>query len=437
MTRERVKASGRKHPPGGGEFLLVFIMVLIVAAVGFTYWLEFAPEAPPEPAAAQTTVRTTQVSPEPKAVTTSGTVQTVPETTVSAAPVTARACEILETMELDEKICQLFIVTHDQLTGVSAVNKSGPTTKAAIEKYPVGGVIYFSPNLVSRDQCIRMIRDLQSYSRLGLFISVDEEGGTVTRLAQNSQMGTTKFSSMGVIGKDEDTDAAYNVGYTIGTEIAELGFNLDFAPVADVNSNPRNPVIGKRAFHTDPCIAADLVAACVEGFTDSGTLCTLKHFPGHGDTLADSHYGAVTIDKTLEELMACELVPFRAGIEAGAPVVMVGHITVPELSKEDVPATFSVEIVTELLRETLGFDGVIITDSMQMGAVTNRYASGEAAVKALQAGVDIILMPSRLSDAVSGIREAVESGELTEGRIDESVLRILELKLRSGIILMN
>lgn len=381
---------------------------------------------------------------------------TVPETTAATQPVTVpatvppatepveteppeqvRARQILEEMTPEEKICQLFIVTHDQLAGISGVTRSDPAVEAALAQYPVGGVIYFSPNLRSREQTVEMIAHIQSCSRLGLFISVDEEGGSVTRLGRNRAMGVTDFPSMGIIGRDGDTAAAYEVGHTLGTELAELGFNLDFAPVADVDSNPDNPVIGSRAFHSDPQTAADLVAACVEGFNDSGMLCVLKHFPGHGDTAGDSHYGAVSLDKTLQELEECELMPFRAGIGAGAPCVMVGHISLPGVTRQELPATLSYGVVTCMLRERLGFEGLIITDSMSMQAITDSYPSGEAAVMALRAGVDVILMPQNLSDAIGGIRKAVESGELSQTRIDESVLRILETKLRSGIIPME
>lgn len=362
------------------------------------------------------------------------TVPTTQEPTQPADPIGDRAREILADMTLEEKIYQMFIVTPEQLTGYGQVTQSGNASRAAIEAHPVGGVIYFAQNLISRDQCSDMIRDLQSYSRLELFITVDEEGGSVTRLGRNPDMGVTDYPAMGTIGASGDVQQAYEVGYTLGTEIGELGFNLDFAPVADVNSNPKNPVIGKRSFHSDPQIAADMVAACVEGFVDSGTLCTLKHFPGHGDTSTDSHYGAAEISKDLEGLMECELRPFIAGIEAGAGVVMVGHITVPNVTEEDVPATLSQELVTGLLREQLGFEGLIVTDSMLMQAITDHYSSAESAVKAVQAGIDIILMPQSLTKSVEGIAEAVQSGELTEERIDQSVLRILETKLRSGII---
>ena len=279
-----------------------------------------------------------------------------------------------------------------------------------------------------------MIENIQSYSKLGLFIAVDEEGGKVARLSKNPAMGTTVFPAMQEIGATGDTDRAYQVGHTIGTEIAEAGFNLDFAPVADVFSNPNNTVIGSRAFSSDPKTAADMVAACVKGFNDSGMLCTLKHFPGHGDTNADSHYGEAETGKTLEQLEACEFLPFEAGIKAGAPFVMIGHITAPNVISEAVPASLSHEMITGLLREQLGFDGIVITDSMSMKAITDQYSSGEAAVMALKAGADIILMPEDLRGAVDGVLDAIASGELSEERIDESVLRILGVKLSNGII---
>lgn len=419
MNRERLRI--------WGAVCLIGLVLLIAAGTAGCTRGEPATSAVPSTAVPETTAAT-----QPPA--------TVPPTTAPAEtepPERVRARQILEEMTLEEKICQLFLVTHDQLAGVSGVTQSGPATEAALGQYPVGGVIYFSSNLRSREQTAQMISGIQSYSKLGLFIAVDEEGGIVTRLGQNRAMGVTDFPNMGVIGEDGDPAAAYEVGYTLGTELAELGFNLDFAPVADVDSNPKNPVIGARAFHSDPQIAASLVAACVEGFGDSGTLCTLKHFPGHGDTASDSHYGAVSVDKTLQELEECELLPFRAGIEAGAPCVMVGHISLPGVTRQDLPATLSFGAVTCLLRQRLGFEGLIITDSMSMQAITDHYDSGEAAVMAIRAGVDVILMPQSLSGAIEGVREAVENGELPQWRIDESVLRILETKLRSGIIPME
>lgn len=352
-------------------------------------------------------------------------------------PIEQYAEQLLQEMTLTEKVYQMFMVTPEQLTKFNGtVIQAGETTKKAIEAKPVGGVIYFESNIQTPSQCTEMISDIQSYSKLGLFISVDEEGGRVARLGNNSSMGTTQFPSMAEIGS-QGTEAAYHVGYTIGTEIAQYGFNLDFAPVADINTNPDNTVIGERAFSSDAQTAASLVASAVNGFKDSNMLCTLKHFPGHGDTATDSHTGVAVTNKTLDELRAEEFLPFEAGIEAGADFVMVGHISVPNVTGDSVPATLSSTMVTDVLREELGFDGIVITDSMVMNAITDYYNADTAAVMAITAGVDIILMPADLEQAVNGILSAVDSGPITEERIDESVLRILRTKLESGIILMN
>ena len=344
-----------------------------------------------------------------------------------------KAQNMMEHMSLEEKIYQLFVVTPEQLTGVSTVTMAGDTTRAALEAQPVGGIVFFAPNLLNREQTITMIQNMQSYSKTGLFIAVDEEGGSVMRLGNNSEMGITAIPSMESVGDTEDISQAYRVGNTIGSEISQLGFNLDFAPVADVNSNPNNTVIGSRAFGTDPEKVAEMVAACVKGFRDSGMVCTLKHFPGHGDTEEDSHYGEAKSWKTLDELRTCELRPFQAGIEAGASMIMVGHITLPNVT-EEIPATLSHDIVTGILREEMKYNGIIITDSMAMNAIANWYSSDEAAVKAIQAGCDMILMPYQLESAVNGIETAVNSGDITEERIEESVLRILKVKLEAGII---
>ncbi|MCD8326261.1 MAG: glycoside hydrolase family 3 protein [Lachnospiraceae bacterium] len=351
----------------------------------------------------------------------------------SSDEVEEQAREILSTMTLKEQVYQLFIVKPEQLTGVSVATQAYEVTGQALAGYPVGGIVYFAANILTREQCSTMITNSQSYSEIGLFIAVDEEGGTVARVGNNSAMGTTSFPNMKTIGDTGDTDNAYNVGCTIGTELSELGFNLDFAPVADVDSNPDNPVIGDRAFSSDADAASAMVSAAVEGFHDGGILCTLKHFPGHGDTATDSHEGYTELDKSLDELRQVEFMPFEGGISAGADFVMVGHISVPQVTGDDLPATLSAVLIS-ILRNDLGFEGLIITDSMQMEAITDRYTSGEAAVMAIQAGVDMILMPENLQEAAQGVIDAVESGQISRERIEESVLRILETKIRAGII---
>ncbi len=346
----------------------------------------------------------------------------VPPEAVTPTP----AEKLLSEMSLEDKVAQLFIVDPELL------EENGKTTSYSGNplKYNVGGVILFAKNIETREQCSTLIKSLQNASKLPLFVSVDEEGGKVARLGNNPDMETTKFPNMADI---KTQDEAYNVGKVIGSEIKELGFNLDFAPVADVNSNPHNPIIGVRSFGSDPQHVATQVAAAVNGFHSSGMLCTLKHFPGHGDTKTDSHLGYTQEDKTLEQLYQTEFVPFKAGISAGADFVMVGHISVPEVTGNDLPATLSPKMIG-ILRNELNFDGLIITDALKMGAISDRFTSGEAAVMSLQAGTDVLLRPEDLDSAIRGVVDAVKNGTLTEERINQSVLRILEKKIASGII---
>ena len=350
-----------------------------------------------------------------------------PEPTPTPDPVLTRAEELLAGMSLREKLCQLMIVRSEVLTGESPVTAAGETTRLALEQYPVGGLIYSVDNLVTQEQTREMIENTQSYSKIPLIISADEEGGNVGRLMY--KLGTTFIHSM-YSYKDMGEDTAYQNALTIGTDMVSCLFNTDFAPVADVWTNPANTVIGDRAYSDEFGQASELVAAAVRGFTESGVICCVKHFPGHGDTSTDTHEGAAVVDKSLEELRAGEFLPFEAGIEAGVDMVMVGHITVTAV--DDEPATISHEVITGLLREELGWDGVVVTDSLDMGALAG-YEIGEVCVKYLKAGGDIMLGIPDLAAALTALETAVTEGRLTEQRIDESALRVLMLKLSHGI----
>lgn len=350
-----------------------------------------------------------------------------PEPTPTPDPVLTRAEELLAGMSLREKLCQLMIVRPEVLTGESPVTAAGETTRLALEQCPVGGLIYSVDNLVTQEQTREMIENTQSYSKIPLIISADEEGGNVGRLMY--KLGTTFIHSM-YSYKDMGEDTAYQNALTIGTDMVSCLFNTDFAPVADVWTNPANTVIGDRAYSDEFGQASELVAAAVRGFTESGVICCVKHFPGHGDTSTDTHEGAAVVDKSLEELRAGEFLPFEAGIEAGVDMVMVGHITVTAV--DDEPATISHEVITGLLREELGWDGVVVTDSLDMGALAG-YEIGEVCVKYLEAGGDIMLGIPDLAAALTALETAVTEGRLTEQRIDESALRVLMLKLSHGI----
>ena len=339
----------------------------------------------------------------------------------------------LEEMTLEEKVAQLFIIQPEAILDVGTAVAAGDATREAIDKYPVGGFIYFGENLQSKEQTQEMLRNVQAYSteRTGFpaFLSVDEEGGTVARVAGTGNFDVPDIGDMADIGAAGDVDAAKQVGEDIGSYLAELGFNLDFAPVADVLSNPENTVVRKRSFGSDPQLVSDMAIAVSDGLEEKGLLSAYKHFPGHGATSADTHKGYAYTDKTLEELEACELIPFQRCIAAGAKCIMAAHISAPKVTGDDTPTSLSKTMVTDILREKMGYTGLVVTDAMNMGAITEEYTSGEAAVKAVQAGVDIVLMPENFQEAYQGVLDAVADGTLTEERIDESVTRILTVKL--------
>ena len=337
--------------------------------------------------------------------------------------------ETLAGMTLHEKVCQMMFVTPEELTGEDGVTVAGDATRQALENYPVGGIVYFAKNLESQDQVKEMIDNSQKYSSIGLFVATDEEGGVVNRLMDT--VGTTYIGSM-YYYKDDGDETAYENAYTIANDMSALGFNLDFAPVADVWSNPDNTVIGERAYSDDYAQAAELVGNAVKGFNDGGVMCTLKHFPGHGDTAEDSHYSSDYVHRTKEEIMADEMQPFRSGIEAGAEFVMVGHLIVPDI--DEVPATLSYKIATGILRDELKFEGVAITDSFEMESIADNYSVDDAVVMSVKAGMDMILQPKDMASAVNSIEQAVADGELSEDRIDESVRRILTLKESRGLL---
>ncbi len=343
-----------------------------------------------------------------------------------------KAEKILQGMTLEEKLFQMLFVTPESITGVGQVIAAGAATEEALQKYPVGGIIYFSQNLQSRKQTAEMIENSQRFSKIPLFIGVDEEGGRVARLGKNPEMGVTKFPSMREIGDAGDGEKAFEVGQTLGKELKALGFTVDFAPVADVIIASSNTEIGDRSFGTDADLVSEMVAQLTKGLQTENVSATLKHFPGHGSTVTDSHTGYSESRRTLEELRNTEFKPFAKGIEAGADFVMVSHMT--PIHIDGVPASLSKTVITTLLREDLGFDGIVITDAFNMGAITERYSQKQAVTRAVQVGADMILMPPDVGYAHAALLEAVQNGEITEERIDESVLRILKAKEKRGLL---
>ena len=344
----------------------------------------------------------------------------------------------LQEMTLREKVGQLFCVRPeafdvalewDTYTKIAtyqlqAVNEQMVKVNA---EYPAGGIILFAHNIKDEPQLAAFMEDLRAFNGDPLFY-IDEEGGRVARIGNNENFQVEKFPAMGEIGRSGDTKNALRAGKVIGGYLRHYGFDVDLAPVADVNTNPKNPVIGSRAFSDDPKVAADMVTAFLKGLDEAGVAGCVKHFPGHGDTQTDSHYGYAQTGKTWEEMLSCEMVTFKAAIKAGVPMIMTAHIGTPGVSGDELPATVNPVILTDKLRNELGYKGVIITDGMAMGAITRQYNSAEAAILSLQAGADIILGPKDFIEAFDAVLGAVENGTLSEERINESVRRVLTLK---------
>lgn len=345
-----------------------------------------------------------------------------------------RVSDMLEQMTLEEKVAQMFIVFPESLVnGVEHVTMATDMTKESIDNTPVGGVVYMSENLKNPEQVKTMLTNIQKYSmeRIGLplFLCVDEEGGRIARIANNKMFAVNNVGSMTDIGKDNDYDKAFNAGVEMGTYLSELGFNLDFAPVADVQGIVLNSVLYRRTFSDDPKVVADLTRAVSEGLNSKGIISVYKHFPGHGSTKGDPHKGYAISDKTKEELYAYDLIPFENGIKENVQMIMVGHISLPQIVDDGTPASLSSDIITGMLRNDMGYDGVVITDAMNMGAIKDNYESDEATLLAVNAGADIVLMPKEFDKAYEGILTAVKNGTVSEDRIDESVSRILRLKI--------
>jgi beta-N-acetylhexosaminidase len=352
--------------------------------------------------------------------------------------------KLLESMTLEEKIGQLFIIRPDalQLTltpqqindpikyGVSELDLSMIET---LKKYHVGGIALFNKNMVTPTQLTNFINNLQLESAIPLFVGVDEEGGSVSRIANASSFNVPKFENMQKIGDSGNIENAKNVGKVIGSYLKEYGFNLDFAPVADINTNPENIVIGNRSFGDDPKLVSTMVAAVIFGLHESKIMSSIKHFPGHGDTKGDTHTGFVSTEKTWDQLKQTELIPFINSLDT-TDMVMISHISTPNITSDDLPCSLSNEMIEKKLQHELGFKGVVISDSMSMGAITQKYSASESAVLAIVAGIDIILMPEDFVVAYKGIYDAVKDGIISESRIDVSVLKILNLKDRYELL---
>jgi len=346
----------------------------------------------------------------------------------------SRADEIFEQMSLEEKVWQMFFVTpEDIIDGIDIAVQAGDATKNAIETYPVGGIIYFGQNIESKEQITEMIANTQKYSKIPLYISVDEEGGRVARLGSKGIV--TPHPSMAQVGATGNIEKARGIGETLGRELNEIGFNVDFAPVADVITVENNDDIGDRSIGDDPKLVSDMVSAIVGGMHSENLVATLKHFPSNGSTEANTHYETGVCTRTLEEMRGCEFKPFVAGIEAGADMIMVAHMAAINLNDgKNIPSTLSKTVVTDILRGELKYDGIVISDALNMGAITSVYKPEDAVIQAIDAGVNLVLMSPDAKNAAKAVIEKAKTDEDFMLKIDESVLRILKHKEKWGII---
>ena len=392
-----------------------------------------------------------------------------PEATVSQQASGGDVEDIVSRMTLDEKISQMIIVSSRAWDGTDVTDLSAaPHLAEALRKHQYGGFIIYGSNVRTNEQVANLVQQLQNNNMeaqgvstfIPYFIAADEEGGIVTRLTN----GTRMTGSMAVGATPDRAANARTTGLVIGSELNALGLNVNFAPSLDVNSNPANPTIGTRAFSDDPGMVSELGSAWIEGHAETSTIATLKHFPGHGDTDTDTHIGTASVNKTKEQLEACELVPFRSAISYGADMIMTAHITLPKYDDEQqfadgskgfYPATMSHKVITELLRGEMGYDGVVITDALEMDAiekVKEAMVGGDGIVeqraniaeKVINAGCDILLMPTDFTkqdsaefyDAyIAAVSAKVGDGKpISMARIDESVTRILKLKEKYGFL---
>ena len=343
--------------------------------------------------------------------------------------------KIVNNMTLEEKVGQIFMVAPE------AVDKDGGSTTVVteiiekeLEKYNLGGYILFASNIENPTQTQELINGLKKSSKIQPFVGVDEEGGRVARIGKNSAMGVEKIEPMAQVGKSQNYERANEIGTTIGKYIKNLGFNLDFAPDTDVLTDSNNTEIGDRSFGNDPEVVGKMATEVVKGLQSENISTVLKHFPGHGGSIGNSHQGFSLSNRTEEELKKCEIVPFKTAIENGADCVMVAHMSLPNVTGDNIPATLSKKVVTDMLKTELNFKGVVFSDSMSMGAITENYGTGDACVKAVEAGIDMVLMPENLDEAYNAVLEAVKNGKISQERLDDAVSRIIKAKIQRGII---
>lgn len=333
----------------------------------------------------------------------------------------------LNEMTLEEKIGQMMIIAYRKPTINDELNNLLNTVKP-------GGFIFFKENLVTYNESLELIKDIKNTAKTPMFLSIDQEGGNVDRLKTIKGITFSKMPAMADIGKTNDTSIAYGTGANIAHNLKMLSLNMNFAPVIDIYSNPKNTVIGTRSFGSNAEVVTKMGLALSKGLKDNNIIPVYKHFPGHGNTETDSHVDLPIVNKSKEKLLKEELIPFKEAIANGAEVIMIGHLAIPSITNSYIPASLSKKIITNLLKEELNYKNIVITDALNMKALTNNYTEKEIIEKSINAGVDILLMPENPINAVSIIIDSIKNGTIKEEQINNSVKKILELKYKYNII---
>ena len=329
--------------------------------------------------------------------------------------------KIMDDMTIEEKIGQMIFAFYNK-------DVVDDELKDIITNTKIGGFVLFAKNFSTYEKTLSFIKEVKKYNSIPLFISIDQEGGKIQRLNELRDVSVSDIPYMYDLGSMNDKELSYNVGKVIAEELRVFGINMDFAPVLDIYSNSLNTVIGKRAFGSDYKTVTDNALSLAKGLEDNGIIPVYKHFPGHGDTIIDSHEDLPIITKSREELLNFELIPFKRAIESGANIIMVGHLAVPSITKDNIPASLSKKLISDFLKDELGYRGLVITDALNMKALTNYYSEDELCPIAVKAGVDLLLMPPSPKVCLTSVINEIQKGNISIDRINESVRKILKLK---------
>ncbi|MCR5747995.1 MAG: glycoside hydrolase family 3 protein [Lachnospiraceae bacterium] len=358
----------------------------------------------------------------------------VSENIASIADTDAEIEMLVNALALEEKVAQLFIVTPEQITGTDQVTRAGETTKNALTEYPVGGLYYSKSNFEDPDQTKEMLLNTSAYiieaCGIAPFLSVQEEGGETTSIACNEKFELEGIDPMSEIGKTGDIDKAYEAGEVMGRYMSSLGLNLDFAPIANIVNDKTKDSIGNRAFGNDPEKVSKFSWQLASGLQDAGVTACFKLYPDYVSVSENTPAESLSLQKTRDELIDNELIPFQNAALSDARMIMASHISCPNITGDDMPSSLSSVMLTDILRNEIGFKGVIATDALNAKPVTDKYpSSGEAAIAAINAGADLLLMPADFHEAYNSVLSAVSSGQIETERINDSLRRILKIKL--------